>query len=267
MLNIPLAIFTFRYLCVKILVNSFEYYLLLNYLQVIGNGTRAEGRSVLLVTDHTHYLFNCGEGTQRLSTEHRTKISKIEHIFVTKPSWNNLGGIPGLALTIQDTGVPKLTLHGPDGLIDLIEASKQFVILNSLEVDSANICEGFTDQVMCVEYVPIKNPKIQKLNEFVAKCENVSLSESVSELKSKTKISTILSYICKIHPKLGTLDIKKCKDAGIVKGPNLGKLKNGEDITLDDGTVIRSTDVVSPSEPGPIFIGIFNIIYSSIVKH
>lgn len=63
------------------------------------------------------YLFQCGEGTQRLAHEHKMKLAKLEHIFVTQPIWKNIGGLPGTALTIQDVGVPQITLHGPKGLV------------------------------------------------------------------------------------------------------------------------------------------------------
>lgn len=45
------------------------------------------------------------------------KLSKLEHIFITEPTWNNIGGLPGVSLTIQDVGVPQITLHGPEGLV------------------------------------------------------------------------------------------------------------------------------------------------------
>jgi ribonuclease Z len=45
------------------------------------------------------------------------KLSKLEHIFITHPSWENVGGLPGVALTIQDVGVPEITLHGPAGTV------------------------------------------------------------------------------------------------------------------------------------------------------
>lgn len=65
----------------------------------------------------SRYLFNCGEGTQRLAHEHKMKLAKLEHIFVTQAVWKNMGGLPGAALTIQDVGVPEITLHGPEGLV------------------------------------------------------------------------------------------------------------------------------------------------------
>jgi ribonuclease Z len=45
------------------------------------------------------------------------KLAKLEHIFITHPSWENIGGLPGVALTIQDVGVPEITLHGPAGTV------------------------------------------------------------------------------------------------------------------------------------------------------
>lgn len=65
-------------------------------------------------------MFNCGEGTQRLAHEHKTKISRLEHIFVTHPTWESIGGLPGLALTVQEVGVPDLTIHGPSGIVSFI---------------------------------------------------------------------------------------------------------------------------------------------------
>lgn len=37
-------------------------------------------------------------------------------------------------------------------------------------------------------------------------------------------------------------------------GPLLAKLKNGEDITLEDGRVVRKADVCEPDTSGPAFM-------------
>lgn len=63
------------------------------------------------------YIFNCGEGSQRLAHEHKLKLSKLEHIFITSKLWSRIGGLPGLALTIQDIGIPSVTIHGPPELV------------------------------------------------------------------------------------------------------------------------------------------------------
>nr|CAD7262484.1 unnamed protein product [Timema shepardi] len=103
------------------------------------------------------YLFNCGEGSQRLAHEHKMKLSKLEHIFITHSTWDNIGGLPGVALTIQDVGVPEITVHGPAGTDELFSATRRFVVLKDLAVHMADCVEGgsFVDNVMTVHYVPI----------------------------------------------------------------------------------------------------------------
>lgn len=249
---------------------------------MIGNGSRAEPRALFLVTDHTNYLFNCGEGTQRLASEHHAKLTKIEHIFVTRPVWKNMGGIPGVQLTIQDTGVPKVVLHGPEGTIDLVEATKNFITLNQLEVLPADLHNQFQDHTMTVDYVPLENSAKEQLDEPILSdyfTENInfydyrvnsnnkrprspnSSNQGKLNKKSQKRITSMMAYVCKIHPKQGSLDCAKCVDFGVPSGPLLGKLKSGQDITLPNGKVVRSQDVVAPPEEGPLFIGNYEFLF------
>lgn len=54
---------------------------------------------------------------------------------MTRSSWERTGGLPGLSLTLQDTGVPNLTLHGPDGLVRLFSRII-VVMMNIFDVNS-----------------------------------------------------------------------------------------------------------------------------------
>ena len=63
------------------------------------------------------FLFNCGEGTQRLAAEHKFKLAKVENMFFTHTSWKNVGGLPGVVLTLQDSGCANISLHGPPRLV------------------------------------------------------------------------------------------------------------------------------------------------------
>ena len=40
-------------------------------ISVLGNGSRGNPKAIYVTTDRSSYLFNCGEGTQRLATEHK----------------------------------------------------------------------------------------------------------------------------------------------------------------------------------------------------
>ncbi|KAJ8727934.1 hypothetical protein PYW08_016319 [Mythimna loreyi] len=125
------------------------------YLQVLGSGARGAPNTLYLFTDQKRYLFNCGECTQRLAHEHKVKLSRLDHIFITSKTWRNIGGLPGLSLTLQDVGVPNITLHGPDGLDELYAATKRFVIMKDMQVTMAKCSpsEDFDDNVMSVKYV------------------------------------------------------------------------------------------------------------------
>lgn len=63
-----------------------------------------------------------------------------------------------------------------------------------------------------------------------------------------------MAYICECKPRPGALSASKCLQLGVPKGPLLGKLKNGETITLVNGTTIHAEDVREPDDPGPTFL-------------
>ena len=249
--------------------------------KVLGTGARGAPRALYVSTTHKKYLFNCGEGTQRLCYEHRHRLTKLEHIFITTPTWENLGGLPGIALTVQDTGVPEITLHGPKGTPDLFKAVDRFMHLTGLSITEATCKENqpYVDQTMTVQYVPL----FKSVSESSSDSENEPASiddvdyyaydvndngkRSSSQEENRTKIRRTdspvpngrivgtMAYICKLQPKAGTLQLDLCVDKGVPPGPLLGKLKAGIDVTLPDGTVVLSSDVCSPLDPGPVFIG------------
>ncbi|XP_022916728.1 ribonuclease Z, mitochondrial isoform X2 [Onthophagus taurus] len=310
-------------------------------LQVLGSGAEGAPRSLYVFSDQARYLFNCGEGTQRLAHEHKMKLAKLEHIFITQPVWKNIGGLPGTALTIQDVGVPKITLHGPQGLDELFVATKRFVVIKNLHIKMAKCDENkeFSDNVMIVQYILLERkkkiePKIEDIAEEIdldsdlsgfskntqagssmetsdaststkspkrrrrsrrssesvgrystpdvvedntdyyaherkpkrkhrARSHSVSgsrepperISESSQLLLSETKERGVsMAYICRLQPRPGSLNLDKCAKYGVPPGPLLGKLKNGENVTLNSGVVVQPTDVCEPDDPGPIFI-------------
>lgn len=244
--------------------------------QVLGSGTAGAPSCTYLLTDHSNYIFNCGEGTQRLSQEHHCKLSKVENIFITYSSWKNLGGIPGLLLTAQADGVTEINIHCPEGLDDFIKAIKSFVHLPNLKITYPLINESkpYEDQIMRVSYVPItkffKDTK-ESSSDLVDKEYNINsnhkrvIDEETNKQNTKTgkKMKStphLMCYICEVHPRRGKLLIDKCIDFGVPPGPLLDMLKHGMDVTKPDGTVVRSKDVVEPDRPKTTFIGTFEDI-------
>uniref|UniRef100_A0A1B6E0U4 Zinc phosphodiesterase ELAC protein 2 n=1 Tax=Clastoptera arizonana TaxID=38151 RepID=A0A1B6E0U4_9HEMI len=249
-------------------------------LQVLGSGAYGAPRSLYLFTDQTKYLFNCGEGTQRLAHEHKMKLSKLEHIFITYPTWENIGGLPGVALTIQDVGVPQFILHGPSGIDELFESTRKFVVLRDLTVKMAECKKEkvYQDNVMKVHYVPIYNKQKLQHKSVVLQLDSDSSDDDVDYyayaqgrqplenqmLRAKRKRhdknsdlvpgSMSMAYICRLNNRPGTLLLEACVEHGVPPGPLLGRLKAGEDVTLKDGRIVRSIDVKEPDDPGAVFI-------------
>ncbi|CAG7725545.1 unnamed protein product [Allacma fusca] len=139
------------------LENSPKYPPGMIFLQVLGTGANGAPTSLYIFADQTRYMFNCGEGSQRLAHEHKLKLGRLENVFITSKQWDKIGGLPGMALTIQDIGMPVLTLHGPPGLQHIFNATSRFIILKNLHIRAADCLDNqfYEDHVMRIEYVPI----------------------------------------------------------------------------------------------------------------
>lgn len=66
--------------------------------------------------------------------------------------------------------------------------------------------------------------------------------------------SVVISYICTLKPRPGPLNLEKCVEHGVPPGPLLGLLKNGIDVTLENGTLVKSADVSEANENPLSFI-------------
>ncbi|TMW68423.1 hypothetical protein Poli38472_005891 [Pythium oligandrum] len=73
------------------------------------------------------YLFNCGEGTQRLCGENGIKLNSLDAIYLTRLDIQSSSGIPGLIFALGGLGAARLRIHGPTGLYDRLIAMRSFV--------------------------------------------------------------------------------------------------------------------------------------------
>lgn len=218
------------------------------YFQIIGNASRGNPGTVLITSENQSYLFNCSEGLQRLACEHKSiKLAKIQNIFVTSLDWAQMSGVFGLSLTLHDIGLPKLCLHGPEGIGSLFTSIAGFVdksqpSLTTWSLTTRTPEQGdFIDSGLKVKYVGIQP-------------SSHSQDKLVNQFKRPKTNKISLAYIGRAPDTVGTLDIAKCKELKVPIGPKLGLLKSGQDITLDDGRIIKSTDVVEKTKPGKLTI-------------
>ncbi|XP_076652288.1 ribonuclease Z isoform X2 [Halictus rubicundus] len=235
-------------------------------LQVLGSGANGAPTSLFLATDHVNYMFNCGEGSQRVAQEHHFKLAKLEHIFLTNYSWKNIGGVIGLLLTMQEIGLPKVMLHGSEEIAEFLSKSQIFTSFSKLKFSfaSVNESEPYKDSVLTIWYVPISKINKNSRNHSSDTSEdlydsNINGKRVIDSTKSKRDVSNaekrlkvetnVYSYICEIHPRRGKISVEKCEELGVKIGPLLSDLKQGLDITKEDGTVVHSEDVCMQEGP------------------
>lgn len=85
------------------------------YLQLLSLDTVSCSPSVLVATESSRFLFDSGEGIQRLCVEHRARIAKLEGLYLTRLCPETVGGLPGLFLTAADSGKSQFSVVGPRG--------------------------------------------------------------------------------------------------------------------------------------------------------
>uniref|UniRef100_A0A8C4I0T7 Zinc phosphodiesterase ELAC protein 2 n=1 Tax=Dicentrarchus labrax TaxID=13489 RepID=A0A8C4I0T7_DICLA len=231
------------------------------YLQVVGSGSRDNAASLYVFSEFNRYLFNCGEGTQRLMHEHKLKASHLDNIFLTRLSWMNVGGLSGMILTLKDIGVPECVLSGPPQLEKYLNAIKTF----SGPLDNIKLSvrpyteEPYSDETMTVYQVPIFG-EFRYLCLFFFRVFSCFLIFTDSLLRSLFSPVEGRRQKClpQIHPKRGNFLVPQAIELGLpvgtaAIGPLISALKDGKTITYN-GKEIRPEQVCTPSEPGAVFI-------------
>lgn len=169
------------------------------YVQILGTGmdTQDTSPSVLLFFDQQRFIFNAGEGLQRFSAEHKFKLSRLDHIFLTRVCSETAGGIPGLLLTMAGIGDDGMTVNiwGPSDLEYLTGAMRSF-IPNSAVVHTNSFGPGHVSEERAGTHnlngSISRNPIVLVKDEIVQISAVVLLPDAVGscrDLENSTKIS------------------------------------------------------------------------------
>uniref|UniRef100_A0A096P2Y8 Zinc phosphodiesterase ELAC protein 2 n=1 Tax=Papio anubis TaxID=9555 RepID=A0A096P2Y8_PAPAN len=209
------------------------------YLQVVAVGSRDAGAALYVFSEFNRYLFNCGEGVQRLMQEHKLKVARLDNIFLTRMHWSNVGGLSGMILTLKETGLPKCVLSGPPQLEKYLEAIKIFSgPLKGIELAvRPHSAPEYKDETMTVYQIPI---------------------HSVSQRRGVRDPSLVVAFICKLHLKRGSFLVLKAKELGLPVGtaaiaPIIAAVKEGKSIT-HEGREILAEELCTPPDPGAAFV-------------
>lgn len=202
-----------------------------------GAGQPAKARNVsslvlkLLDEINEVWMFDCGEGTQRQILETTIRPRKVKKIFITHLHGDHIFGLPGFLSSRAfqaNEEQTDLDIYGPAGI-------KSFV-MTSLRNSGSRLPYHINFQELDANSLG----KIMETDKFVVYAEQLD--------------HTIFCVGYRVMQKdlEGTLDADALKTAGVPFGPLFGKVKNGQDVVLEDGTKIVAKDFISAPKKGKI---------------
>lgn len=208
-------------------------------LQFLGTGAGQPSKSrnvsslVLKLLDEINeiWMFDCGEGSQRQILATTIKPRKIKRLFITHLHGDHIFGLPGfLASRSFQTNEEQtdLEVYGPVGI--------RSYILNSLRLSGVRL----SYRIQFHEFDEHNLGKIMETDKFVVYAEKLD--------------HTIFCLGYRVMQKdlEGTLDAEALKKAGVPFGPLFGKIKNGQDVILEDGTTIIAKHYISEPKRGKV---------------
>ncbi|BDR60445.1 ribonuclease Z [Lactobacillus xylocopicola] len=179
------------------------------------------------------WLFDVGEATQHQILRTNIRLRKVSKIFISHNHGDHIFGLPGLLATRSFQGdVGPLTIYGPAGL-------EQFV-RTALKVSRTKIS------------YPIK---FVNLEEGGLIFQGQGFKVWTEKLAHRVPS---FGYRVVEEARPGELLMDQLAQYNVPNGPLLGKLKNGEQVTLGDGTVLDGKDFLGPSKAGRIVTIIYD---------
>jgi ribonuclease Z len=172
------------------------------------------------------WLFDCGEATQHQILHTSLKPRRIEKIFITHLHGDHIYGLPGLlgSRSFQG-GDSELTVYGPKGIKQFIEVS--------LSISQTHL-----------KY-PLHIVEIE---------EGVIFEDEGFRVEAKELQHALPTFGFRVEEKdkRGELQVDRLKEKGVKPGPVYKKLKAGEEIVLENGSILNGNDYIGPSIPGRV---------------
>lgn len=200
------------------------------YWTIHGTDSSYSSANAILHFSQTKVAFNCGEGYQRLVAEENGKIlTSIEQLFITKLDWRCLSGLHDIILSRHIPGTKDLDVYGPSTLRFLSNRiMTDFSRRKHVGIVDCDNGHTYTDQAFSIRAIPLRN--------------------------ASEKHPKVIAYVGDVKAYQSRIKIEKCVDLNVPAGPLITQLAKGLDVTLDDGSVVRSADVID-SFPKLNFLG------------
>lgn len=180
--------------------------------------------ALALVREGETMLFDCGEGTQRQMMRYGVSFS-LSDIFFTHFHADHVIGVIGLMRTMALQGrTETMRLWGPRGAARHLKSAEHF---------------GVDRLTFPVEIRELDAGETVPRNEYAIRAFAVEHGPGPS-----------MGYALVEDDRKGRFDPEHARALGVPEGPLWGRIHRGEDVTLDSGVVVKSSDLVGPRRPG-----------------
>jgi ribonuclease Z len=187
------------------------------------------------------FLIDCGEGTQVQLRKNKIKFSKINHIFISHLHGDHLYGLIGTVSTFSLLGrTADLHIYGPKGIKELILLQLKLteswttysLFFHELESKESEVV--FEDKKVMIKTIPLKHRVYTNGYLFIEKPDERKLN-----IEAVQRYNIHIAYYQKI--------------------------KSGQDITLDDGTVIENEKLTFDPIPPKSYAFCSDTVYNEAI--
>jgi len=187
--------------------------------------TAQRGPAALLVRRGSErLLFDCGEGTQRQLQRSAIGLPDLQEIFLTHYHADHFLGLPGMLKTFALRGRDQtpLSVYGPPGLRELFKRLRPFLGRLPYPLTAVELEPG----------------------------ERLERGEYAIEAFAVDHGVDALGYALVEQERPGRFDVAAADSLGVPAGPARGQLQAGAEVTLADGRVVTSAEVLGEPRPG-----------------
>jgi ribonuclease Z len=180
--------------------------------------------SLAIIREGETLMFDCGEGTQRQMMRWGVAFS-LADIFFTHLHADHILGVIGLIRTMALQGrEERLRLWGPPGSSRILKRAEGL---------------GFERATFPVEIVEVSADSPIKRDGY-----------AVIPFAVDHRNSASLGFALVEETRKGRFDPDHARELGIPEGPLWGQIHRGLPVTLPDGRMIQSSELVGPPRPG-----------------
>jgi ribonuclease Z len=226
------------------------------------------------------------EGTQRVLNENKVKLGKLKTIFLTGTisSWSEIGGLPGLFLTLSDSTKKSIDVfvNSSKLLTYILTTWRYFVFRKGVEL---TICDTNEEKLIADSNIAIKSIKIESalhmsqerpqsdtLFRQLKKVTSLMFPMDTSRVNSRdpdsyvhdpseteihthvrlpepTEVTNVsaqksVNYLVRFLPMRGKFDAVKAKELGLKPGINFKLLSDGTPVQNEAGVTVYPEQVL-----------------------